>query len=497
MAGAEGLAASFFEASPGALQQALLERMQKVQGNRVVARIVQRQPLTPAPAAGTAPPVPADLQTFRDRGAMPAAAAGTTVTPAGGFGGFQARYDPVGMVLTITMNVGITFVDGMSLSGGRAVGGDPGGSLNNAAAQVNALPRAARAAEVAKWQWGGDRETWMAGYRGNVTGAWATAGTGLQFQSSHAGWEAQLSRVNVVVNTQDVAAAGPVAPGASTIPATAGPIHCQATIYKTPTDNSDFGAAVGGRNAAGVGTLSMGSGQTVAHGHLLHQAIQFPRVRKPGDVALSAAQKSRLDNIIFSFQTPAGGAGTSITITGHADTSGGGTPEGDARNQAISERRAQVVGDYLKATRVGGQNLVNAATRISVTAGVYNVENFLAGIGVGAAPTGANSRRVDINFAGGAGQNTAAHEFGHMLGLDDQYAVDPAGVQGVVGGTGGAVGTPTGDDPRTIAAGLGRSTYENNDNLMSLGSTIRAPHYLTFMEALRSVTGSAEWRMKA
>ena len=133
---------------------------------------------------------------------------------------------------------------------------------------------------------------------------------------------------------------------------------------------------------------------------------------------------------------------------------------------------------------MGGNNLVNAAARIKTTSGVGS-----AGGG-----KDARSRRVDIRIAGGVGQNTAAHEFGHMLGLDDQYVVDPIKkpdgrpAQGVVDGSGGAVGTPTGDDARTTAAGLGNSTYENNDNLMSLGSTVKAPHYLTLKEALHTVS---------
>jgi hypothetical protein len=220
----------------------------------------------------------------------------------------------------------------------------------------------------------------------------------------------------------------------------------------------------------------MGSGQTVAHGHLLRQQVRFPI----GASTLDAGAKGHLDNIIFSFQSPAGGAGTTIDITGHADTSGGGTPAGDAKNKEISEKRAASVGDYLKA------KLPGAATRIKTTTGVGSSEGT----------AGAAGRRVDIYFAGGVGQNTAAHEFGHMLGLDDQYAVDPAGAKGVVAGTGGAVGTPNADDARVKAMGMGNSVYENNDNMMSLGSTVKAPHYVTFMEALRGVTSMTEWKMK-
>ena len=464
-----------------AIHANVMDRMQKEPGNRAVAPItIQRDPPTPTNIAGPAPAaVPADLQAFRDRGPMPAAAVGQLIQPTPG-GGFQARYDPVGMNLTVTMNVGMTFVDGMSMSGDRAVAGHA--SLNAAANQINAMPRSERAAAVAKWKWAGDQETWMTGYRANVTGAWNSAGSGLQFQSSHPGWEAQLARVNIVVNTQNVTVAPPYPAGASSIPAGAGRTHCNATIYKTPDDNTDFGARGGGRDAAGQSLLELGSGQTVAHSHLLRQRVFFDR----GSVALNATAQGALQNIIYSFQTPTGGAGTRIDITGHADTVGASTAAGETRNQRISEQRAQAVADYLKATRVGGNNLANAAARIKTTTGTGSTGESAA----------ASSRRVDIVMAGGAGQNTAAHEFGHMLGLQDEYASDPTRAQGVVFGTGQPVGTVHPQDARSAAAGLGNSVYENNDNLMSLGSTIRSPQYVTFMEALRAVTGSNEWRLK-
>jgi outer membrane protein OmpA-like peptidoglycan-associated protein len=464
-----------------ALHANAMQRMQGTPGNRAgVGITVQRDPPTPTNIAGPAPaPVPADLQAFRDRGPMPAAAVGQLIQPTPG-GGFQARYDPVAMNLTVTMNVGMTFVDGMSMSGNRAVAGHA--SLNAAATQINALPRAERAAAVARWQWAGDQETWMTGYKANVTGAWNSAGSGLQFQSSHPGWEAQLARVNIVVNTQNVTVAGPLPAGASTIPV-GGRTHCNATIYKTPDDNTDFGARGGGRDAAGQSLLELGSGQTVAHSHLLRQRVFFDR----GSVTLNAAAQSQLQNIIYSFQTPTGGTGTRIDITGHADTVGASTAAGELRNQQISQQRAQAVAAYLGATRVGGNNLANAAARIKTTTGTGSTGESRA----------ATSRRVDIVMAGGAGQNTAAHEFGHMLGLQDEYASDPTRTQGVVFGTGQPVGTVHPQDARSTAAGLGNSVYENNDNLMSLGSTIRSPQYVTFMEALRTVTGSNEWRLKA
>jgi hypothetical protein len=80
-----------------------------------------------------------------------------------------------------------------------------------------------------------------------------------------------------------------------------------------------------------------------------------------------------------------------------------------------------------------------------------------------------------------------------MLGLLDEYAVDPGGI---ISGTGGTTGSGSGHDAASQAAGLGASVTENNDNIMSLGGTIRSPAMVTFMEALRKVTGSNEWRLK-
>ncbi len=475
----------------GALQQEVVERLQQTAGNQAVAQIVQRQgpdagvpadagvPVAGVgPAPASTPAVPEDLRRFREAGPYPASAAGTTILPSTGRGGFQARYDPTAMALTITMNVGINFIDGMSVSGNRAVAADP--SLNAAANALNRIPRSRRAAAIGAWQWGGEQETWMTGFRSSVQDAWGTAGHGLQFQSSHPGWEAQLARVNVVVNTQD-SMIGPALAGASTIPATAGPTHCTANIYKTPEGNNDYGANVapGSLGSATDQTLNLGSSQTVTHSHLLNQRVFFAR----GSVTLDSDAQSQLLSMISSFQTPAGGAGTSIDIVGHADTAGGGTPAGDARNRQVSEQRAQAVADFLRAARSGGGTLSNAATRIRTTTGVGSADGG----------TDAAARRVDINFAGGGRQNVAAHEFGHMLGMRDEYAVDPGGV---IGGSPGTTGTATGQDTSVQATGLGRSIKENNDNIMSLGGTVRAPHMVTFMEAVRKVTGSNEWRLK-
>ncbi len=57
--------------------------------------------------------------TFAPRGPVPADAKGTTIVPSTGMGGFNARYDPASMVLTITLNLAMTFLDGMKITGHR------------------------------------------------------------------------------------------------------------------------------------------------------------------------------------------------------------------------------------------------------------------------------------------------------------------------------------------------------------------------------------------
>jgi|GEM_PF-1466727 len=506
-----------------------------VPGQRMVQRTaaggapvaVQRDPPTtapapvptaagPAPAPGVAAPttaapgaIPADLQTFRDHGPYPASASGQTIVPTTGMGGFNAHYDPVGMGLTITVNVAMTFVDGMAISGTTVTAADTSlagtaTAINTAIARIPAGPK--RDAALAKvrtdWQWtGGGADpritTFMSGYRSNVQSAWSSAGTGIAFQSSHPGWDAQLANVNVVVNTTNSSA--PAGAGAAAAPAGPTPTHTQARIFKTPDGNSDFGAAVGpGTAASGTDqTLDLGSGQITAQSRLLHQSVSFAN----DSATLDNGGKAFLRQFIISFQAPAGGTGTSLDITGHASTTGGGSTAGDAHNQQLSENRSQAVADFLRTEVVEGQTLRNATARIQSTTGV----------GSTGADASADSRRVDIDVAGGQSQNIAGHEFGHMIGLDDEYATTPqrdaAGnpvtdangdtiTRGLINGTGGDVGDPTATNGPAVAQGMPGSVSENTDNIMSLGSTVRPQHYTTFMQAIRTLTSSAEWRVK-
>lgn len=79
-------------------------------------------------------------------------------------------------------------------------------------------------------------------------------------------------------------------------------------------------------------------------------------------------------------------------------------------------------------------------------------------------------------------QKGAVHEYGHMIGLDDEY-VD--------------------SDPGTIwhetlvRDALGTVLVEGNfKDVMSVGNQIEKQHYVTFLQALKDVTGLKKWQFK-
>ena len=135
------------------------------------------------------------------------------------------------------------------------------------------------------------------------------------------------------------------------------------------------------------------------------------------------------------------------------------------------------------------------------------VRGFLAGIGF----TGINERvstdnegeegatedaewrRVDLIVGSGEGQLVAAHEFGHVFGLGDEYVSKDKNPGGSISGSGSAVGAAVAHDALAKAIGTSGAIAENNDDIMSLGNTVRPKHYATFGWALAQLTGMDEW----
>ena len=94
-----------------------------------------------------------------------------------------------------------------------------------------------------------------------------------------------------------------------------------------------------------------------------------------------------------------------------------------------------------------------------------------------------------VRMGAGVQQIVAAHEAGHMFGLQDEYTAP-------FSGTGGALGSAR--DPGLGAAqGLPGAVAENTDAIMSVGNAVKPQHYATFLEALKHVTAMTEWAVGA
>ena len=77
-------------------------------------------------------------------------------------------------------------------------------------------------------------------------------------------------------------------------------------------------------------------------------------------------------------------------------------------------------------------------------------------------------------------QKGAVHEYGHMIGLDDEYPVD------------GSI-----SHAAMVQSALGTVLVEGNTNdIMSAGNTIKKQHYITFLQALKDITNLQKWQFK-
>ncbi len=93
-------------------------------------------------------------------------------------------------------------------------------------------------------------------------------------------------------------------------------------------------------------------------------------------------------------------------------------------------------------------------------------------------------------------QNVAAHEFGHMIGLDDEYTdIDPKE----------DTRRFPGDKPdhyeeveKEISVESANETLTvNSDNIMSAGNVVKPAHYIHFLQAIKDLTGNTKWQIES
>lgn len=466
----EPLAPTF---APGAIRDRRnIAAAQRLIGNQAVQRLLQRETGTEE-AVDTAPSVSTAMHEWLSSGPMPGPE-GQDVVGAGS-GGFNARFEPSSRTLEVNVNIGFTLLNGLNVdlttgfvtpnvSAFNAANPSEAGTiaqLTAAATNLNAsgLTPAEKISIVqTQWQWApGESDTWLPQYQASVESAWSARhffvcqefpqllANVRMHANVHLGAQPNDHTAARIVKTPPQQAIGAyVAPGQATNPNDQGLVMSSAAVNPSPNSLLQYQLRFE-LNSSSVATARTPNGT-------------------PGPTFIQQFKSS------FDAGTPTGGP--QIRLIGRASA------DGDAAyNQRLAGERAANVEAALRAAGLVGD--INRLTSSSE--------------GETGATNDAEWRRVDIVVGSGESQAVAAHEFGHMIGLGDEYATTPGGL---ISGTGNAPGTAVAHNDVNNRVGdqqIDGAVAENNDNIMSLGNTVRPQHYSTFHNALEIVTHKT-WR---
>ena len=442
-------------ASGGALSRAAVVALQQTAGNTAVARMLLRQPLLtpPAPASSAHNPLlegfdkaRKERETFVSSGKK----GPQTYNPSASnkdnyYGGFNVEYDPGKGQLLVTLKGAVLFLAGMSLDArGRAQAIEPSAQTVAAARVINRLPRAARPAEITKWTWssaGGpdasDETDLLAGFKSSVEGAWRRKHP---FHCTKEHWQDLGAETDIHVEVSKVATAA----------GKAGDQHMLVNTYKVA--KGFIGGAADVSRAGGKGGSAFGNVMNITSedvvprkDELLQRTLSF----QPGRGLLTPASVGTVWRLAKEMPNAAPGstiaaAGLTVRVQGKDD-------------RQRRDRFAAVL-DHLK--QGGGVDLSRATFE-----------------------DGGEGDSAHVTIGTGDAQTVAAHEAGHMFGLDDEYTGEGAY----------AAGKKTEHTDIAAAGGETGAMHATSDNIMSEGKEVRPHHYVTFLDALKQVSGMPDW----
>lgn len=431
---------------------------------------------------GGTPDAPADpLAPLRTRfaeaeawaGAGPYPAAPLTMVGAGGFGGFDAQYLADASTghgtLRIAQGVAVVFNDtlvdnaGVVQAHATLPAGD--GSLAALAGRIQRLRPAARSRALAAYQWtAAEQAPWLARVEGVVEGAWSGR---FDFFLNQPQWNWLGAEVRVQI---DIGARAQAATD-----------HMTVNAYKLPEGGNlndfDIDNVVRSGSAADARDQTLQVGSTAVDPNafnLLRRSVYFAHGRS----TLTAAARAELDDWVIRYNGAPGHVAhqdVPIELVGHTSAAGS-----VADNDKLAQERIDAVQLYL-----GANGFTNAAARLTpVPRGEAEADPRH--------PNRATDQRVDILVDHAPRQVVMAHEFGHALGLGDEYGS---------GGLGGTAGTTPQHDAWARAMTHADGTHlpgvvrERNGGIMASGNEVRPHHYAVFHHALETVTGHTPWSL--
>lgn len=424
--------------------------LQRGAGNAAVSRLIARQPVS-------APPGPvgaADLAAF-----MSHPYAAKNVHPTTGRGLFDADYEPLTGAMTVTVRVCFKFKTGNILDSDwlTAMGGWPG--LMNT--------WAAGGWTASDFIWTEDeKKAWAARAIADVQGLWSEQ---FVFFSQKPGWES--------------------------LP----PVHVNVVIQEGPEDKSQWVIDVNKWPQAGGLDESMdvpGATDTQSHGRLQEETRDAGGVTEPDqeDFTRSTSTRNRYgqvdtDNpgIVFFDQGKSDVSAADVAdlqkfgatlgapdippfpvvITGHASAEGE-----EEKNMRLSEARARNVSN----------EIVKGGAKTTPTS---------VGKGEEGATEDPTWRMVEIDVKDfKSKQTTVKHEFGHILGLGDEYPTKDTTPPTPPSKR--PVGTPVAHSAlaQRLIPGQQPILAHHDESIMSNGEEVRPYHYVTFLEALGNMTGT-------